>query len=271
MTTFFSISTIEAHKSAASIPSYPGRSPYNELFFVRKGHVIREMNLNTIRINPNELHLSLEEQITSIRSFSEDAEGFYCRFGNSFPEQLQLKDQVAKDLVFINSFMYRYPVRINKVVAERLANTFHALLQLQEEGGQSPVLMAGYLMTIIYELKQQLALIDQGSLSSKPFLITKQYRDLLIKHITNHRDIEFYASALGVTPNHLNKSVKKATGETAVELRNQTTLLEARLQLKQTNLPIGEIAYRLGFSELSYFSRFFKKAMGMTPLQYRES
>jgi AraC-like DNA-binding protein len=75
---------------------------------------------------------------------------------------------------------------------------------------------------------------------------------------------------LGISPNHLNKSVKAVTGRTAIIILNEMNLQEAKMQLKYTNLSIGEIAFRLGFKDLSYFSRFFKKATGLSPLEYRK-
>ena len=253
------------------VPSYPGRSRYNEIYFVSQGHIVREMNLRTIQINPNELHLSLEEQITSVHSFGGDVRGFYCCFNTAFLEQLLLKNDAARDLVFINSFMYHYPLRLTKSTGERIARALHTLCEIAEDSSVSSALPVSYLQTILLELKEILLVIEQSSPSSKPFLITKQYHDLLVRHITSHREIEFYASLLGITPNHLNKSVKTATGETAVELRNKMSLLESKLLLKQSSLSIAEIAYQLGFCEPAYFSRFFKKTTGVSPLQYREA
>lgn len=267
---FFSITPLEELSREIQTPSNPERSKYNEIYFVNKGCVVREMNLRPIQINPGELHLSLEKQIVSLKAFGEQAEGFCCRFSNELLEQLYLKDNIAKDLVFINSFMFRYPLRLDKRAARRLSRTFSTLYDLRRNSASSRDLITGYLLTVLLELKEILQPIEQGSLSSRPFLIAKQYHDLLAKHITSHRDIGFYASKLGVSPNHLNKSLKMATGETAIELRNRTTLLEAKLLLKESHLTINEIAARLGFCEQSYFSRFFKKATGLSPLQYRE-
>jgi len=75
---------------------------------------------------------------------------------------------------------------------------------------------------------------------------------------------------LNVTPNHLNKSVKSTTGKSATKWIDETILLEAKYLLYQTTLSINEIAMQVGHEDHSYFSRFFKKHEGITPIQYRK-
>ena len=48
-------------------------------------------------------------------------------------------------------------------------------------------------------------------------------------------------------------------------------MLEIKRLLLRTDYDISEIAYKLGFNELSYFSRFFKRNTGMTPIEFRQS
>jgi AraC-like DNA-binding protein len=74
---------------------------------------------------------------------------------------------------------------------------------------------------------------------------------------------------LHVSPNHLNKCVKATTGKSAHDLLNEMLLLEAKVLLKQTNLNVTEIAYKIGKNEISDFARFFKAQTGMKPGEYR--
>ena len=116
-------------------------------------------------------------------------------------------------------------------------------------------------------------MIDSGLdfYPSKAFLITKKYNDLLAANVSNERSVDFYAGQLDITPNHLNKSVKTVTGRTAITILNEMSIQEAKMQLKHTNQSISDIAFQLGFEDLSYFSRFFKKATGMSPMEYRRN
>jgi AraC family transcriptional regulator, transcriptional activator of pobA len=68
---------------------------------------------------------------------------------------------------------------------------------------------------------------------------------------------------------HLNKCVKSTLGKSAHDLLSDMLILEAKVLLKQTNLTILEIAYKIGRNEISDFTRFFKAQTGMKPSDYR--
>ena len=78
-----------------------------------------------------------------------------------------------------------------------------------------------------------------------------------------------YAERLGVSAKHLNDCVRAATGATASDTLHARLQLEARRLLLHTDLPVAEIAERLGFSDASYFVRFFKRLAGTTPRAFR--
>lgn len=74
---------------------------------------------------------------------------------------------------------------------------------------------------------------------------------------------------LNITPLYLNEIVKEITGFPASYWIQQETILEARRLLYYTDLDIKQIAYRLGYDDHAYFSRFFKKSTGNTASQFR--
>jgi len=82
--------------------------------------------------------------------------------------------------------------------------------------------------------------------------------------------VSYYAEQLGVTPDALNRSVHKHTSRSAGEWISQARLAWARQLLRRTDLPLSEIAARIGLEDQSYFSRFFRKHEGMTPMEYRK-
>ena len=80
-----------------------------------------------------------------------------------------------------------------------------------------------------------------------------------------------YASMLNVTANYLNKTVKNHTHthRTTIDWIEIARLNLAKQLLKDTSIPIVDVAARTGLEDQSYFSRFFKKKTGMSPSQYR--
>ena len=78
-----------------------------------------------------------------------------------------------------------------------------------------------------------------------------------------------YAEELGVTRNHLSRVVKSETGRSAGEWIENARLALARTLLHDHGIPISEVSYRLGFEDPAYFSRFFRKLVGMSPTDFR--
>ncbi len=83
------------------------------------------------------------------------------------------------------------------------------------------------------------------------------------------RTAKEFADRLSVHVNHLNKVLKENTGRTTTDLISSRIVQEAKILLKQTNWNISEIAYSLGFEEVSHFSNFFKKQVTLSPVAFR--
>jgi len=78
-----------------------------------------------------------------------------------------------------------------------------------------------------------------------------------------------YADRLAVHVNHLNKVLKESTGRTTSELISKRLVEEAKILLRQTTWSVADIAYALGFDEVSHFSNYFKKQTAAAPLTFR--
>ena len=104
----------------------------------------------------------------------------------------------------------------------------------------------------------------------RSLIILNQYQQLINKFYLQKKTVAEYASLLGITANHLNDVIKQAIGKTARSFIVERILLEAKSLLTHTQLDIADIAYNLQFDEPTNFSKFFKKYVGMTPLQFRK-
>ncbi|MCP2028507.1 AraC-like DNA-binding protein [Flavobacterium sp. HSC-32F16] len=78
-----------------------------------------------------------------------------------------------------------------------------------------------------------------------------------------------FAEKLSVHVNHLNKAIKEITQKTTSEIIIERILQEAKILLKQTNWNVSEIAYALGFAEVTNFNNFFKKHINLSPVKFR--
>lgn len=92
---------------------------------------------------------------------------------------------------------------------------------------------------------------------------------LLSIHITQEHTVSFYASTLCVTPQYLEKVVKKISGKTIHSWINEKLIQETERRLLETDMTIQQIAEELSFSEQASLTRIFKKHKKISPLKFR--
>jgi AraC family transcriptional activator of pobA len=85
----------------------------------------------------------------------------------------------------------------------------------------------------------------------------------------NLRSASDFANQLNVHVNHLNRAVKETTQKTTTQLIAERFLQEAKIMLKHSKWNVSEIAYALGFTEVTHFNNFFKKHVGTNPVKFR--
>lgn len=87
----------------------------------------------------------------------------------------------------------------------------------------------------------------------------------------NLRSASEFAQQLNIHVNHLNRAVKAITEKTTTQIIAERVLQEAKILLKHSQWNVSEIAYALGFMEVTHFNNFFKKHMGISPLKFRNA
>ena len=99
--------------------------------------------------------------------------------------------------------------------------------------------------------------------------ILSQFKMLLSENFIEERQVSFYADKLHLTPKYFSTVIKEASGKTAGAWINEMLLLESKVRLQNKERSIAQIAYDLDFSDPSHFGKFFKKHVGVSPLEYR--
>ena len=85
----------------------------------------------------------------------------------------------------------------------------------------------------------------------------------------NLRSASDFAQQLNVHVNHLNRAVKETTQKTTSQIIAERVLQEAKILLKHSKWNVSEVAYALGFAEVTHFNNFFKKHVQLSPLKFR--
>lgn len=99
--------------------------------------------------------------------------------------------------------------------------------------------------------------------------ITSAFRQLVSAEYKTLKSPADYARRLNLSLSYLNETVKANTGFTVSYWIQQETMVEARRLLYYSRISVKEVAYQLGYDDPTYFSRLFKKVVGLTPGEYR--
>lgn len=97
----------------------------------------------------------------------------------------------------------------------------------------------------------------------------RQIQDYIEDHLAEDISIEDMAALIPMSQFHFARAFKTATGETPHKYLTQRRIERAKVFLTVTKLAIAEVAYQVGFSNQSHFTAHFRKAMGVTPKDYR--
>jgi AraC family transcriptional activator of pobA len=84
------------------------------------------------------------------------------------------------------------------------------------------------------------------------------------------KTIEEYASDLSISQGHLNRICQKIAGKSPKEIIIDYCMLEAQRALTNIEMSISQVAYDISFEDPAYFSRLFKKRLGISPKEFRE-
>jgi AraC family transcriptional activator of pobA len=104
---------------------------------------------------------------------------------------------------------------------------------------------------------------------SAEHILLKNFQTKINECFRQFHEVGDYASLLNISAGHFSEVVKMQSGKPAIKHIHERLVMEARRLLFHTSNPLKEIAYDLGFSDASYFNRFFKRETGVTPAEYR--
>lgn len=208
------------------------------------------------------------EHLDTIRS------GVYCIFNQHFFHQFGELSQYA---VFQPEGTHIFELSDEQV------NYVNGLFQrMFEEISSEYIHKYDVLRTIIFELihfaikMQPTAAIDKQPRNASQRISTL-FMELLERQFPideNHqvvtlRSASDFAKQLNVHVNHLNRAVKETTQKTTSQIIAERVVQEAKILLRHSSWTVSEIAYALGFTELTHFNNFFKKHVQLSPLKFR--
>lgn len=263
---FFCLEIEEIMQMQHPVP--PSKHSGHTLIFISSGKHVMKLGHQEYTTTDNEIIVVPAGQIFSLDNVNNIHKGYICQFHPDILIRKYGSREMLNDFDFLkisgNPKITLAPQDVSTItnVLERLKKEY------SESAFTDLNIVQSYLIALFYEMNKN-AVKTSNNISAAE-MITGKFRELIHNHIKDDHQVNFYAALLNVTPNHLNKCVKTVTGKSAVKWIDENILLEAKYLLFQTSLSVGEIAAKVGFEDQSYFSRFFKKAEGFSPVQYRK-
>jgi len=253
----------EAKLNSSDQAKLAHREDRHSFFLLESGTVIVEIDFQEYKIvapsvvymHPDQVHRLLKFENVTVSSLAINNESLN-------PEYLKLLESLtpAKPLVLeqetftLISDAISLCIKFSKLKNEKL---YHSLLK-----DSCNALIA--LVT-----SQYLALAKSTETLSRFKLISDAFKSLLESNFISVKSPTAYAQRLNISTPYLNECVKNATGYSVSYHIQQRIILEVKRLLYHSDKSVKEISSELGFDDYPYFSRFFTKAAGMTPLTFR--
>ena len=136
------------------------------------------------------------------------------------------------------------------------------MLGLQEEWQQQDPLFLALAESLIRTIAREVGETDPQNRADQRL---DRFRQLVELHYRQHRDLDFYAGALGLTRRTLSRLTAARLACSPMDLIHRRLALEAHRLLRYTNATAAQVAAELGFEDPSYFSRFYQRVTGRRP------
>jgi AraC family transcriptional activator of pobA len=184
-----------------------------------------------------------------------------------------LIDPLMRQVLIEESIRSRL-VMLQEREADLLERSFQLLKEIDiDPGSQFSVLVqrkmldtCTSLFTSIYHGMSAIA----GGLELRPSVIHRAFWALLLRNFRTMKRPKDYASALNISLTYLNEVIKDLTGFPVSYWIIQEITIEAKRLLYYTDSTVKEIGLNLGYADIAYFIRLFRKIVGQTPLKFRQ-
>jgi len=259
---FFNIKWIDLNIDSLEKIKKPHRHDYFSIYFLIAGETVQFIDFHEYKVQANALIVMRPEQI-HFHVEAKNAKLLLINFKEQFlmtiPNRNNWHDIFAADVIELdNDSMQALMSFINLMIGE-----YDAELKNKE-------ILSKIFSALLDKISLYLKKNDSLEKRKKYNSIYKGFKQLVTAHALEEVKVSDYAKRLFVSPGHLNDVIKEITGKNAKTLINEQRILEAKRLLFWTNTPIREVAYKTGFDDPAYFTRFFKKYTGLLPSDFQQ-
>lgn len=246
----------------------------NVIMICTNGRIHAHMNGRPVELKKNQVAIVPQNVVVTNIMISPDF-NLKAMFLNNSILQSALHDK----MVIWNDIMYIQHNHVITLKSEYLLifSQFYDMLNMvieysQENPFRNEIIhsiLSAAILAVCGELKQMLPPSDEKHL--RPSTHFQRFIKLLHNSEIKYRPVEYYASELCISPKHLTAICKKYSGKTANDWIREQVLEDIKYYLKNTDLSIKQVCDRVGFSNTSFFGKYVKQHLGMTPVEFRKN
>lgn len=130
-------------------------------------------------------------------------------------------------------------------------------------------LFSAFFYSLVALLNRKMPSEPETESRSRTDALMVEFIRILSTDCERERSVEYYASKLGISPKYLSLICKKKTGKNASKIIDDVVIHRAKDLLRQSGLSIQEVADRLNFVSQSFFGKYFKQRVGISPSRYK--
>jgi AraC family transcriptional regulator, transcriptional activator of pobA len=262
----FYTNRLSVHVASHTFTNLPHKHDFFLTILVTRGTGWHEVDFVRYKVKPGAVFLMQPGQMHYWR-LSKDIEGYVFFHSKEFYDEAYVVAGI-KEFPFFRSFQSSPAVLLPAAKINGLKFYCEELIAEHKSKRYLGMQKLRALVNVIYiELSRE---YSQGALLQKQRYLSK-LNEFETRVDNNFRQIKSageYARMLNVSEKHLNRIVRETLDKTSTQLIADRIVLEAKRMLIAGKLSVAEIGYELGYSDKSYFARFFKKNAGETPLAF---
>jgi len=261
----------DVYRKTNGAPDIPHRHDYYTIIFIERGQGTHFIDFTEYEIADRSIFFIMPGQMHQVILSSEPT-GWIITFTEEFLIANSIPDKMINDIYLFNDYGQSPPLPINENDMPVYENLILQMAHFQKSLETYTQEAVGSLVKVFLIQGNNHCSLRK---SNNPQLvetsnhILRTFKQLLNKQYATDHMVSDYASALAVTSDYLNKTVKNLTGKSAKDHIQSKLITEAKRSLLFSSLSNKELAYELGFDEASHFNNFFKKITGQTPSEFR--
>lgn len=241
------------------------RLKFNIILIINSGKVCHSVDFEDHNLQAGDIMVISKGQIHAFDANS-DYKGYILLFTDEFMHKYMAKSTIVQINNLYNSFLgqrkMNNPDR-NKALLDSLKT------ELESNTSYLPNIIGSLISIYLLKINDRnVQLINSTDNRSLDYF--NQFRVLLEKNFIKTRDANIYASELSISYKLLNEVCKEVVKNTAKSFIDSYVILESKRMLVTSSFSIKEIAYNMGFDELTNFTKFFKKHTLETPSKFRK-